>query len=434
MLALADTVAVVIAVLSLGTVFSSGLDTAFWAGVFVPVWIVLAKVHGLYDRDQRTLRHLTVDEIPAIASWAVTGTGMTALLLVATPVGALTLGDAFRICAVSAVAAFFLRASARFLWRRITPRDRTLIVGHGPVADATRRKLELFPDIHVRLVDERADLEPDELAEANWAPDLDRIILASQTIDERLIAEVVGYCRRERIKLSVVPPARGMFGTAVRLSHVADLPFVEYSTWDVPRSTLLLKRMLDVGLSGFVLFVFLPLFLLIALAIKLDSRGPVFFVQRRAGRHGRPFRMRKFRTMVADAEEQLAELVPFDKLRDPMFKLRRDPRVTRVGRVLRRTSLDELPQLMNVVAGDMSLVGPRPEQIELVDRYGPEHHFRLAVKPGITGPMQVFGRGELSFEERLAVERDYIENLSVGRDLRLLAMTIVPVIKGRGAF
>jgi lipopolysaccharide/colanic/teichoic acid biosynthesis glycosyltransferase len=117
-----------------------------------------------------------------------------------------------------------------------------------------------------------------------------------------------------------------------------------------------------------------------------------------------------------------------------MFKLRRDPRVTRVGRVLRRLSLDELPQLWNLLRGEMSLVGTRPEQLELVERYGPEHRFRLEVKPGLTGPMQVLGRGELTFEERLAVELDYVENLSIGRDLRILALTPVSVVRGTGAF
>jgi lipopolysaccharide/colanic/teichoic acid biosynthesis glycosyltransferase len=138
--------------------------------------------------------------------------------------------------------------------------------------------------------------------------------------------------------------------------------------------------------------------------------------------------------MRADAEDILPTLVRLDELREPVFKLERDPRVTRFGRFLRRTSLDELPQLVNVLRGEMSLVGPRPEQVELVRRYRPEHRFRLAVKPGLTGPMQVFGRGALSFEERLAVERDYIENLSISRDLRILALTVPSVLAGNGAY
>jgi lipopolysaccharide/colanic/teichoic acid biosynthesis glycosyltransferase len=144
--------------------------------------------------------------------------------------------------------------------------------------------------------------------------------------------------------------------------------------------------------------------------------------------------MLKFRTMVDGAHARLGEIVQIDSLPDPMFKVRDDPRVTRVGRVLRRWSLDELPQLVNVLRGEMSLVGPRPEQLELVERYREEHRFRLQARPGMTGPMQVFGRGDLEFEERLAVEREYIENLSLGRDIRILLMTLPAVLSGKGAF
>jgi lipopolysaccharide/colanic/teichoic acid biosynthesis glycosyltransferase len=182
------------------------------------------------------------------------------------------------------------------------------------------------------------------------------------------------------------------------------------------------------------LLVLSPLFALIILMIFLDSPGRIVFSQIRAGMDGRRFRMHKFRTMVPDAEARLGELVNFDALTEPMFKLQDDPRVTRVGRLLRRTSLDELPQLFDVLKGDMSLVGPRPEQVELVERYTPEQLFRLAVKPGMTGPMQVYGRGQLTFDERLAVERGYVENLSFLRDLRILALTISAVVRGRGAY
>ncbi len=207
----------------------------------------------------------------------------------------------------------------------------------------------------------------------------------------------------------------------------------EYVTSDVSRSTMMLKRALDLIVGDSARPVVLGLlFPLIALAIWLEDRGPVLFVQRRAGLNGDPFRLFKFRTMYVGAERSLEELL--DELPEPMFKFRRDPRVTRVGRVLRRLSLDELPQIWNLLRGDMSLVGPRPEQLELVERYSPEHRFRLEVKPGLTGPMQVHGRGELTFEERLAVELDYVENLSIGRDLRILALTPVSVDSGHGGF
>ncbi len=434
LLAFADAGAVLLCSVSLAF-FSSGVETAFWTAVFLPAWLLLAKLHGLYDRDHRALRHLTVDELPSIFMWSLSGTAATALLLVVTPAPSISITTAAQVWFVAAAAAFVLRASVRGLWRRTVPRERALIVGSGPLADATRRKLELFPDIHIDVVEEREEFDLDELRNGGgWLADLERVILASHTIDEQLIAELVAACRREQVKLSVVPPARGMFGTAVRLSHIADLPLVEYNTWDVSRSTVFLKRVMDVAIAGAALVLLAPLLAVIAVAIPLDSRGPVLYVQRRAGLHGRSFRMYKFRTMVCDAEERLPDLVPFDKLSDPMFKLRDDPRVTRVGRILRRLSLDELPQLFNVLKGDMSLVGPRPEQVELVERYAPEHRFRIAVKPGLTGPMQVYGRGELSFQERLAVEREYVENLSLGRDVRILAMTIPTVLKGGGAF
>jgi lipopolysaccharide/colanic/teichoic acid biosynthesis glycosyltransferase len=138
--------------------------------------------------------------------------------------------------------------------------------------------------------------------------------------------------------------------------------------------------------------------------------------------------------MTADAEERLGEVVRLEELAEPMFKVNGDPRITRVGRVLRRFSIDELPQLFNVLLGKMSIVGPRPEEMAVASMYGPEHRFRLAVKPGLTGPMQVYGRGELTFGERLAVELEYIENLSIARDIRILLLTVPVAVRGTGAF
>jgi exopolysaccharide biosynthesis polyprenyl glycosylphosphotransferase len=430
MLALADVAAALSVAIWLALVPGGTIVDTFWAAVFVPAWIVVAKVLGLYDRDQRALRHLTVDEIPQLVVWALAGTALLNVFLWATPAGTQSFGARATAWLVALASVVVLRGVVRIAWRRIVPRERAVVIGSGPLAAETRRKLELFPDIHVDIAEQ---LGEDELAEAEIAR-ADRVILASGSIDEELIADLLAACRAHGVKLSVVPPARGMFGTAVRLNHVADLPVVEYNTWDVSRSTLLLKRSADVALSLAGLLVLAPLLVAIGIAVRLDSRGPALFRQTRAGQDGRTFRMLKFRTMVREAEARLPDLVALDRLPDPMFKLRDDPRVTRVGRVLRRTSLDELPQLVNVLRGDMSLVGPRPEQVELVDRYEPEHRFRLLVRPGLTGPMQVFGRGELTFEERLAVEREYIENLSLGRDARILALTVSAVVHGKGAF
>jgi exopolysaccharide biosynthesis polyprenyl glycosylphosphotransferase len=433
MLALADagTVATVTASL---VAFGPGLSAA-GVVLFTPAWIVAAKLFGLYDRDHRTLRHLTVDELPIIFVWAVTCVAGLVFFLDATHLARIGAEAAIRTLGITLAASLVLRSLARFAWRHVTPPEQVLIIGADGLAHSIRRKLELFSDIHASVVGEHRAISPEILRNGrDWAPNVDRLILAAKSIDERLIAELVGFCRREHVKLSVVPPARGLFGTAVQLHHIADLPVVEYNTWDVSRSTMLLKRVLDIAVAAVILVLAAPLFALTVLAIRLSGSGPAFYAQTRVGLRGREFKIYKFRTMLADAEEVLPSLVEFDALDEPVFKLARDPRVTRLGRFLRRASLDELPQLLNVLKGDMSLVGPRPEQVELVRRYRPEHLFRLAVKPGLTGPMQVFGRGRLSFEERLSVEREYIENLSISRDLRILALTIPSVFDGRGAY
>jgi len=424
------TVGVTAAVL---VVAGGSIHTALLLILTAPAWIVIAKLAGLYDRDQRTVRHLTVDELPSLVVWALGSTAFISAVTVPFPSFTIEGDDRLIIWASAIGVGFVFRAIGRALWRRFTPPERLLIVGEGPLAEAVVRKLELFPDIHAEIAAWVANFE------ALWErfddlDDIARIVVASSELDEKHLEQLLPVCRLHGVKLTVVPPTRGMFGTATHLGHVAELPLLDYNTWDISGFTLALKRTGDVTLSAVGLFVCAPLLTLAALAIFITDGRPVFFRQTRAGAGGRPFRMIKFRTMVKDAEARLPDLVPFDKLADPMFKLKADPRVTRVGRLLRRTSLDELPQLVNVLRGQMSIVGPRPEQLDLVERYLPEHLFRLKVKPGITGPMQVFGRGELTFEERLAVEREYVENLSLARDLKIVLMTLPAVLGRRGAY
>jgi exopolysaccharide biosynthesis polyprenyl glycosylphosphotransferase len=309
-----------------------------------------------------------------------------------------------------------------------------LIVGDGSLAEAVVRKLELFPDIHAEIAGRVPSCSVLHERLDDLDENVDRIVIACSELSEDLLEKLLPFCRLHAVKLTVVPPTRGMFGTATHLTHIAELPLLDYNTWDISRMTLGLKRGLDIVVSLLALVLTLPLLLLAALATLVDSGHPVLFRQTRGGEGGRPFEMLKFRTMVQDAEARLQQLVPFEELDAPMFKLKSDPRVTRVGRLLRRTSIDELPQLVNVLRGEMSIVGPRPEQLDLVERYAPEHQFRLQVKPGITGPMQVYGRGELTFDERLAVEREYVENLSLTRDIRILLMTLPAVLGKRGAY
>lgn len=433
MLALADVFAIATAAVFVG-LWGSGSTGALLLVLSAPIWIVTAKLAGLYDRDHRTLRHLTVDELPWLLIWTLSSTALLTLLLAPFPALNPNADDRLLVWGTVLTVGFLLRAAARSLWRRITPPQRVLIVGEGPLAQAVVRKLELFPDIHATVqgrIPSCVQLD-ERLGEA--IENVDRVVIACSELSETLLERLLPVCRANRVKLTIVPPTRGMFGTATHLTHIADLPMLDYNTWDISRTTVGLKRAFDVvvGLVGLV--VTSPIFVAAGLAIVLDSGFPVFFRQTRGGENARPFQMLKFRTMVRDAEAMLPDLVPFDKLSDPMFKLKADPRVTRVGRLLRRTSIDELPQLINVVRGEMSIVGPRPEQLDLVERYAPEHQFRLAVKPGITGPMQVYGRGELTFEERLAVEREYVENLSLVRDFRILLLTLPAVFGRRGAY
>ncbi len=196
----------------------------------------------------------------------------------------------------------------------------------------------------------------------------------------------------------------------------------------------LLKRSMDVVGALLGLALSFPVMLLAAIAIKLDSPGPVIFAQERAGENNRPFRLFKLRTMVLGASERVGHVLSQNTLRGPVFKIPDDPRITRVGRFLRRWSLDEIPQFWNVLKGEMSLVGPRPEETWVVAQYNDEQRQRLAVKPGLTGPMQISGRGELDMNERLELELEYIRDYSLGKDVLILLRTIPAVISGKGAF
>jgi lipopolysaccharide/colanic/teichoic acid biosynthesis glycosyltransferase len=195
-----------------------------------------------------------------------------------------------------------------------------------------------------------------------------------------------------------------------------------------------LKRLLDVVLASLGLVATLPIWLVIVVAIKLDSPGPAIFVQDRVGIHGRRFRFYKFRSMYADAEQRLAELAASNEVSGPVFKMRLDPRVTRVGQLLRRTSLDELPQLLNILSGEMSLVGPRPPLPKEVAQYRPSDLVRLSVKPGLTCLWQISGRSTVGFDEWMEFDREYVRRMSLQLDLSILMRTVWAVLSCKGAF
>jgi exopolysaccharide biosynthesis polyprenyl glycosylphosphotransferase len=443
-LALSDLITVLGAAAVFSRFGSEGTAAGLWFAAMALTWIVLAKLYGLYDADHTRIRHTTLDEVPRLVNWVTSSVALTLLVIAIAPELSFSAAAAAAAWGTALGLAPLGRAGARGAWRRIVPPERGLLVGEGELANAFARKLALEPGHSFEIVrriplpagakgpELRAAL--DELRPAVEAERPERIVLAVEEASEELLAGVVAVCREARVKLSVAPPLRAMLGTAVNLSHLGELPVVEFRGWDPSRSTMAIKSLMDKVIAAVGLVVCSPLALAIAVAIRIDSRGRVIFRQTRAGKDARPFLMIKFRTMSADAEARLGEVVEPEKLAEPVFKLSDDPRVTRVGRLLRRTSLDELPQLLNVLRGEMSLVGPRPEELWLVERYSETERFRLSMRPGMTGPMQVHGRGDLDFQERLAIEREYIENYSLAKDLRILAGTFSVVLRRRGAY
>jgi len=208
----------------------------------------------------------------------------------------------------------------------------------------------------------------------------------------------------------------------------------KYAWLTITRSTLYLKRLLDIIVSASMLILLAPLFLVTALAIKLDSPGPVLYSQIRLGKWGRPFRMYKFRSMVVNADKLKADLQACNESGGVIFKMKRDPRITRVGRIIRKLSIDELPQLVNVLKGEMSLVGPRPALASEVEQYTLDERRRLEVKPGLTCIWQISGRSDLDFQQQVRLDVAYIESQSFWQDVKILFKTVPVVLLGKGAY
>lgn len=263
---------------------------------------------------------------------------------------------------------------------------------------------------------------------------IDDVFLSQSTRGRAELAELILALRESHVRVRLMPDLLELITVRTGIETLRGLPVITLREPAITGVNSVLKRALDLVGATLGLLVFgLPM-LLIAVWIRLDTQGPALFAQERAGQYGKPFRMYKFRSMVSNAEDLLDDLVNVDTLQEPHFKLRHDPRVTPLGMWLRRTSLDELPQLLNVLFGTMSLVGPRPEVMRIATRYSSTQRQRLLVKPGLTGAMQVSGRGDLSFEERMKLELDYIENYSIWRDVVILLKTLPAVLSGRGAY
>jgi exopolysaccharide biosynthesis polyprenyl glycosylphosphotransferase len=443
--------AALIGALCVATATTSTTDVAvlFWAVMFSPAWILILKLHGLYDNDHRRIRHSTLDEISSLISASALGTLALDGLLALSPVGPLSPQSAILVGIVAFLASFAARGVLRFCWHRLTGVAAGVVVGPLDAVGVVARRVSTHPEARLRLVgylslgaDEERDAAADglpwlgsvaDISRVADEYDIERVIVTEQEMSEPAAERLIEECKEVGLGLTFLPRHFGLLGPGIELNRLAELPVLDFRFADPPRSTLALKRTLDVIVSAALLVLLSPLLLAVSLLILLDSGRPVLFRQRRAGIEGEPFTMLKFRTMVADAEERLGEFVDLHSLEEPAFKIANDPRVTRAGRLLRRFSLDELPQFVNVLKGDMSLVGPRPEEEAVVALYDERQRIRLAVKPGVTGPMQVYGRSDLTFEERLAMERDYLDNLSVAGDLAILLRTPSAIVRGDSA-
>jgi len=440
--------AALIGALCVATLTTSTTDvgTLFWATLLSPVWILVLKLHGLYDNDHRRIRHSTLDELSTLVSACALGTLALDGLLALSPVGPLSPASAILVGIGSLLGTFAARAVVRFAWHQTTGVATGIVIGPADAAEMVARRVATHPEARLELVGflaPQGEREPEGLPRLGTIADIsrvaeeqriERVVLTAQELSEPATEHLVEQCKAAGLGLTFLPQHYGLLGPGIELNRLAELPVLDFRFSDPPRSTLMLKRSLDLVASAVLLTLLLPLLLAISVYILFDSGRPVFFRQKRAGKDGKPFMMVKFRTMVADAESRLGELVDLEKLEEPVFKIQDDPRVTRAGRVLRRSSLDELPQFFNVLVGDMSLVGPRPEEEAVVALYDERQRIRLEVKPGLTGPMQVYGRGDLTFEERLAMERDYLDNLSVTGDLAILLRTPRAMVRGNGAY
>lgn len=344
-------------------------------------------------------------------------------------------------------------AVRRWLWVQGIAAERVLVVGAGPLGQQVMESIQRHPQLGyflVGYVDETPLPERSPAMAQQEAPrylgrpadialllepcHIDEVILALPADAQSIAPAVVHQCRSEGVEFRIVPDIYELSYDRVDIAQLAGLPLIGLKEVAIRGWNLVVKRALDIALSLTVLLLGWPLFLLIAVAIKLDSPGPVLFTQKRIGRRGRAFTVFKFRTMRERAEQEQERLAALNEATGPLFKIRDDPRLTRVGRILRRTSVDELPQVINILLGEMSWVGPRPGTPSEVARYEPWQRKRLEVLPGLTGLWQTSGRSDLPFEAMVRLDIYYIENWRLWLDIIILLRTIPAVISGKGAY
>jgi exopolysaccharide biosynthesis polyprenyl glycosylphosphotransferase len=444
-----------------GTLDAQAEIVAFLATL--PGWVVIAKLYGLYDRDEEQTDHSTTDDfagvfhLVTVCTWVVwVGAYVTKLAHPTVP----------KLLIFWAAAVTFItigRSVARALARRnIVYLQNTVIVGAGDVGQLIARKLLHHPEYGINLVglvdsnpkERDHDLEhiallggPERLPAIVRLFDVERVVVAFSNEPHEKTLELVRSLKDLDMQIDIVPRLFETVGPNVGLHMLEGLPLVSLPPLRLSRSSALLKRAMDIALAGVGLVLLSPLFLAIAVAVKLDSRGPAFYRHERVGRGRRRIEVLKFRTMRLEAcrgsryggesaEETFEALMADgDRAREfrETYKLTGDPRVTPVGHLLRKTSLDELPQLINVVTGELSLVGPRAITVDELERYGDRADDLLGVRPGVTGYWQINGRSRLSYEDRVRLDLAYITGWSLRLDLEILGKTLRVLFTRRGA-
>ncbi|HEX8346448.1 MAG TPA: sugar transferase [Actinoplanes sp.] len=420
--------------------------------VVIPVvWLgVLALTHAY----ERRLLFVGGDEYQRIIR---AGVRLTVAMALASYVfnASLARGYLLIVLIVTTILSLLGRFGLRRLLQRARRRGvymrRVLIVGHaGAVATVTRQLHRRYyhglqvigaclPASHLAdgasVVDVPIFGTLSAAANAAAAAEADTVVVLScPEMDGTMVRRLAWELERDDIDLIVSASIVDTTADRIVVRPIDGLPMMHIEHPHLEGGRRLVKSAFDVAVAAFLLVVLAPVFLAVALAVRLDTRGPVFFRQVRVGRHGAEFRIFKFRTMTVDAEQRLEGIRHSNESAGLLFKIRADPRVTRVGRLLRRHSLDELPQLLNVLTGDMSLVGPRPPLPSEVEKYPHDVRRRLVVKPGMTGLWQVSGRSDLSWDESVQLDLRYVENWSLTVDLVILMRTAMVVMRGSGAY
>ncbi len=395
-----------------------------------------------------------VDELSRIVYAVAAGIGllsMIAFFVQPTPFSRLMYFWAFlAIVVLIGTARLLRRLLLGMLYQRGILADRVLVIGSGEVGRSLIRTLLARPDLGYQAVGYLHDGLSENNIGLGRIPNLGTFADLAKTMAERpklhtvfialpgemhqQISQLLQICQQHGVKAQVVPDLLQLSMNRVEFNNMAGIPTLGVRDVGINRVQQVAKRLLDLVV---ILVGGIPALLimgLIALAIKLDSPGPVIYKAIRVGKNGRSFPMYKFRSMVVDADRRKESLKQYNQADGPLFKIKDDPRMTRVGRFIRRLSLDELPQLYNVLLGQMSLVGPRPPLAEEVAMYKPWHKQRLSVIGGITGLWQVSGRSDLTFDELCLLDIYYIENWSLALDIRILLQTIPHSLFGRGAY